>query len=62
MDKQALRQLLEAREKSGELPPVRVVAEGTRTIDPAIRHCTCGCRGDWTEHTMRLGERGQYGD
>ena len=21
-------------------------------------HCDCGCEGDYTEHTMRLGERG----
>lgn len=39
---------------------VAQVEEGKRAIDPAIRYCDCGCAGDWTEHTMRLGERGVY--
>jgi hypothetical protein len=37
---------------------VKKIEEGSRAIDPIIRNCQCGCRGDWTEHTMRLGERG----
>ena len=62
MDKQQLRDLLAQRETNGEVPAVQVVPEGKRTIDSAIRHCRCGCHGDWTEHTMRLGERGIYGN
>lgn len=38
---------------------VKQVQEGTRAIDPAIRYCRCGCEGNWTDHTMRLGESGQ---
>lgn len=37
---------------------VQKVEEGKRAIDPSIRYCRCGCNGDWTDHTMRLGERG----
>lgn len=40
---------------------VATVDEGKRTIDPLIKNCQCGCRGDWTEHTMRLGENGNRG-
>lgn len=28
--------------------------------DPSIVDCLCGCRGDWTEHTMRAGESGRH--
>ncbi len=27
---------------------------------PELRDCTCGCAGNYTDHTMRLGECGQY--
>lgn len=37
---------------------VQQVEEGKRSIDPAIRYCRCGCEGNWTDHTMRLGESG----
>lgn len=37
---------------------VKVVKQGECTIDPSIRHCRCGCRGNWTDHTMRQGESG----
>jgi hypothetical protein len=40
---------------------VAKVEEGKRTVDPLIKNCQCGCRGDWTDHTMRQGERGNYG-
>lgn len=39
---------------------VTVVAEGVRAIDPALRHCDCGCNGNYTNHTMRMGERGDF--
>jgi len=29
--------------------------------DPRLADCPCGCEGDYTDHTMRLGERGIYG-
>lgn len=41
---------------------IQVVAEGERTIDPAIRNCRCGCLGNWTDHTMRAGESGRRAD
>ena len=25
-----------------------------------IADCDCGCNGDWTDHTMRQGEKGIY--
>lgn len=37
---------------------VEACDEGKRNIDPAIRFCSCGCAGNWTDHTMRLGESG----
>ena len=40
---------------------VKEVAEGQSAIDPLIKNCQCGCRGNWTDHTMRLGESGQRG-
>ena len=33
--------------------------EGARSIDPSLRSCGCGCGGNWTDHTMRLGENGE---
>lgn len=27
-------------------------------IDPALASCTCGCKGNYTDHTMREGESG----
>lgn len=38
---------------------VKRVEEGKRAVDPMIRYCKCGCEGNWTDHTMRLGENGQ---
>ena len=37
-------------------------ATGARTldhvIDPALAGCRCGCKGNYTAHTMREGETG----
>ncbi len=38
---------------------VQQVPTGARTIDDGLRHCRCGCRGNYTEHSMRLGEMGK---
>lgn len=27
---------------------------------PGLNACRCGCRGDYTEHSMRAGESGRY--
>lgn len=50
---------------------VQHIAEGERTlkqgsdpirdVDPALRHCQCGCEGNYTDHTMRMGE-GRFAD
>ena len=40
---------------------VNKVAEGRSALDPMPKYCQCGCRGNWTDHTMRLGESGQRG-
>lgn len=37
---------------------VTEVQPNVRAIDDGLRHCRCGCRGNYTDHTMRLGERG----
>lgn len=57
MTKEQLAAATAAFEKNGG--QVKQVQEGERTIDPAIRYCRCGCEGNWTDHTMRLGESGQ---
>lgn len=61
MNKQEMQEMIDAVMKSGNAPKVKVIAEGERAIDPAIRYCKCGCEGNWTDHTMRAGESGRYG-
>lgn len=39
----------------GEITKIK---ECVRTLDPKLRYCRCGCEGSYTDHTMRLGERG----
>lgn len=43
---------------------VQEVEPGKRTldyaIDPRLVTCGCGCKGNYTDHTMRLGESGPY--
>jgi hypothetical protein len=56
MNKAELAAMMEAFQNKGG--KVDKVEEGKRAIDPAIRHCKCGCNGDWTDHTMRQGESG----
>lgn len=56
MDKNQLAAALAAFSQNGG--KVQQVEEGARAIDPAIRYCRCGCEGNWTDHTMRLGESG----
>jgi hypothetical protein len=38
---------------------VKTIPEGERSIDPYLKGCKCGCNGDWTDHTMRKGEKGE---
>lgn len=56
MNKAELAAMMEAFHNKGG--KVARVEEGKRAIDPVIRHCKCGCNGDWTDHTMRQGESG----
>lgn len=61
MTPQELVAAMEAFEKKGGT--IQQVAEGESTkpkVDPKLRYCCCGCHGNWTDHTMRLGERGVY--
>lgn len=37
---------------------VTEIEPNVRTTDDGLRHCRCGCLGNYTDHTMRLGERG----
>ena len=59
MTKEQLAAAMAAFEASGG--EVKTVKEGERAIDPKIRWCKCGCEGNYTDHTMRQGERGIYG-
>ena len=61
MTKQEMQAMIEAAMASGNAPEVKVIKEGERKINPAIRYCRCGCEGNWTDHTMRAGENGRYG-
>jgi len=45
---------------------VDVVAEGVKSADldsanTTLMYCSCGCHGDYTEHSMRAGE-GKFAD
>lgn len=57
MTKQELAAQMEAFAARGG--SVKQLPEGQSAIDPMMKHCRCGCRGNWTDHTMRLGESGQ---
>jgi hypothetical protein len=56
MTKQELQSAMADFSKKGG--KVAVVPAGVTAIDPGLRHCRCGCRGNYTDHTMRLGEKG----
>lgn len=36
---------------------IQEVEENVQTEFNPIANCQCGCEGDWTDHTMRQGER-----
>lgn len=59
MTKEQLAQAMQAFAESGK--KVTAVEEGASGIDPMLKHCNCGCRGNYTEHTMRAGE-GRFAD
>lgn len=58
MTKEDLAAAMAAFEQSGG--EVKQVAEGEKSnvIDPRIRNCQCGCKGVYTDHSMRFGEGG----
>ena len=39
---------------------IKTIKEGKTSNDGfnSLKNCTCGCNGNYTEHSMRLGERG----
>ena len=40
---------------------VKEIPEGqTSNKDYSLANCPCGCEGNYTDHTMRLGEKGIY--
>lgn len=39
---------------------IQSVSEDASAKDESLRHCTCGCEGNYTDHSMRLGEKGIY--
>lgn len=44
---------------------VQQVAEGVKSesamLNDSVRYCTCGCEGNYTDHSMRKGE-GKFAD
>lgn len=49
-------------QKGGKVEEVPVGVSGRSDVESSsLRFCTCGCYGDWTDHTMRLGE-GKFAD
>jgi hypothetical protein len=59
MTKDELAMAIAAFEQSGK--KVETLNEGERRLnrhrnDPLLKGCKCGCRGNWTDHSMRLGE------
>ena len=40
---------------------INQVEEGKKSFESDwLRNCDCGCEGDYTDHSMRKGEKGQY--
>ncbi len=44
---------------------IKVIEEGKTSkdfsfADDSLKNCTCGCGGNYTAHSMRLGEQGIY--
>jgi len=37
----------------------QVAAGATKADFNPLANCQCGCHGDWTDHSMRQGERGR---
>ena len=61
MDKKDLAAAMAAFQAEGG--EITQVAEGEKSslIDPQLRFCKCGCEGNYTDHSMRLGE-GSFAD
>lgn len=38
----------------------KVVTTKPNNLDSELLGCDCGCDGNYTEHSMRLGEKGIY--
>lgn len=62
MTKEELTAAMAAFEQKGG--KVQEVAPGVTGMpnpefNTTVSFCNCGCYGDWTEHTMRQGERGK---
>lgn len=61
MTKEQLAAAMAAFEQKGgkvEEVPIGVSGNHNPVFHGTVKHCGCGCNNDWTEHTMRLGERG----
>ena len=44
--------------KGGKITTVKEGETSKSNIDPSLKYCECGCHGNYTDHTMRLGEHG----
>ena len=71
MTKAELSALISATLASDNAPAVQVIPTGQTALtvghgltsnarDELLTHCRCGCNGDYTDHSMRLAERGIY--
>jgi len=46
--------------KGGKVTTVKEGVTSKDNVDLGLRYCQCGCEGNYTDHTMRLGEKGEY--
>lgn len=71
MSKTELSELIRATLAGGNAPAIQVIPAGQTAMpvgrsltasarDELLTHCRCGCHGDYTDHSMRLAERGIY--
>lgn len=71
MTKAELSALIRSTIDGENAPAIQVIPTGQTALpvgagltssgaDELLRHCRCGCDGDYTDHSMRLGERGIY--
>ena len=46
--------------RGGNVVEVREGEKAEKKPDDFLKNCSCGCEGDYTDHSMRQGERGIF--